>query len=119
LWLIPSCFIVATQTVEENCTPLSDVRYVGSPNLAIHPLMSAVEQSPAVMFLSGIASAQHVERSITVKMYWALSGAGDRGPKMSTWMWVNLQVGTGMGVTRAAGWRVTFAVWHCMQSLHH
>jgi hypothetical protein len=38
LCLTPSCFIKATHTAEENCTPRSEVKEAGTPNLDTQPL---------------------------------------------------------------------------------
>jgi hypothetical protein len=103
-----------------NCTPLSDVRCVGTwqAEPAIKREMRAVEKSPVDIILRGMAYTQLVQQSTILKRYWEPSGAVGRGP-ISTCMWVNLLVGTGIGKTGAVGWRVTLAVRRCTQSLHH
>jgi hypothetical protein len=64
--LIPNLVITAPHSAEENCTPLSEVMLVGTPNLAIQPATKPAAQSAAVVTLSGKASAYRVEQSTTV-----------------------------------------------------
>jgi hypothetical protein len=52
---------------EVNCTPLSDVTWVGTPNRAIHPAMNASAHAAAVVAASGNASAHLVDRTTAVK----------------------------------------------------
>jgi hypothetical protein len=68
--LIPSLLIMAAQTAEQNCTPLSEVRQLGTPKRDTQPAMKASAQSAAATAFSGKASAQRVDLSIAVKIYW-------------------------------------------------
>jgi hypothetical protein len=66
LCLTPSCFIKAAHTAEENCTPLSEVKEAGTPNLETQPLTNASAQSAVVVARSGQASAHLVDLSTAV-----------------------------------------------------
>jgi hypothetical protein len=67
--LIPSLPVKAAHTAEVNCGPLSDVIRWRTLNLDTHPSMRAATQLSAVVERSGIAEAQHIERSTTRKSW--------------------------------------------------
>ena len=58
----------SAQSAEVNWAPRSEVRLVGMPNLAIHPLMRASAHVVAEMSLTGTASGHLDQRSTIVKM---------------------------------------------------
>jgi hypothetical protein len=84
LWRMPRRRIRAAHTAETNCTPLSEVSWLGTPNRTIQPVIDASVQSAAVTLAKGIASAQRVDLSMTVKIYCMLLLDGGRGPTKST-----------------------------------
>jgi hypothetical protein len=83
LCLIPNLAVMAAQKEEVNCTPLSEVTTAGTPYLATHPAMNASAQSAAAVALSGKASAQRVDLSITVSRCVNPSLVHGRGPTRS------------------------------------
>ncbi len=54
-------------TKEVNCAPLSELICWGVPKQATHPSMRAVAQQSAAVDRRGMASAQRVERSTTIR----------------------------------------------------
>jgi hypothetical protein len=65
--LMPSWRDRASQTEEQNCLLRSEVTCSGTPNLDTQPDTRASAQLAAEVDRSGIASAQRVDRSMTVK----------------------------------------------------
>ncbi len=65
--LIPSWHDRASQMDEQNCLPWSEVTCSGTPNLDTQPDTRASAQLAAEVDRSGIASAQRVDLSMTVK----------------------------------------------------
>ena len=92
MFLIANVFPNSAQREEVNWAPRSEVRLVGTPNLAIQPLMSASAHVVAEMSLTGIVSGHLDQRSIIVKMYEWPSDWGS-GPTRSTWRCPNLLSG--------------------------
>jgi hypothetical protein len=115
---MPSRDMMAAQKDEVNCTPLSDVTWLGTPNRSIHPATNASAHAAAVVAASGNASAHLVDRSTAVKRCVKPSGDVGRGPTMLMWMWENRLVGTAMGCTAAAGCFVILALWQGWHSRH-
>ncbi len=97
-WM-PSCWHKASQMAEENCVPLSEVSYAGTPYLEIQPAMRASAQLAAAMSAMGRASSQRDDLSTTVNRYLLPQVAAGRGPTMSTWMWEKRLAGMAMGCT--------------------
>ncbi len=64
---IPSWRDRGSQTDEQNCLPWSEVTCSGTPNLDTQPDTRASAQLAAEVDRSGIASAQRVDLSMTVK----------------------------------------------------
>jgi hypothetical protein len=115
---MPSRDMMAAQKDEVNCTPLSDVKWVGTPNRAIHLAINVSAHTATVVAASGNASAHLVNRSTAVKRCVKPSGDVGRGPTMSMWMWENLYVGTAMGCMAAGGCFVILALWQNWHSCH-
>ncbi len=63
----PSRHVRASHTEEQNCLPLTEVTCAGTPNLATQLVTRASAQSVAEVDRSGMASAQRVDLSTTVK----------------------------------------------------
>ena len=74
----------SAQSAEVNWAPRSEVRLVGTPNLAIQPLIRASAHVVAEMSFTGIASGHLDHLSTIVKMYAWPSDCGN-GPTRSTW----------------------------------
>ncbi len=104
--------------MEQNCRPLSEVTYPGTPNLEIQPLIRASAQLAAEVDQSGITSTQCVDLSTTVNKWVKPAEVGGRGPTRSMWMWLNRWVGLAMWLGGAAGCDEILDRWHCWQSLH-
>jgi hypothetical protein len=66
---MPNLAVKADQTAETNWGPLSEVMRWGTPNRAIQPSTNAAAQQSAVVEWTGIASAQRVDRSRTVRRW--------------------------------------------------
>jgi hypothetical protein len=54
----------AAHNVEQNCTPRSKVKQLGTPKGGTHPLIKTPAQLTAAMNFTGNASAQRVEGSM-------------------------------------------------------
>jgi hypothetical protein len=78
----------------------------GTPNLLTHPRNKALAQSTGVVAAMGMASSQRDALSIIVKK-WVKPFDGGRGPTRSSWMWLKLHVGMGMGCMQ---WYLDLAV---------
>jgi hypothetical protein len=91
----------------------------GTPKRLTQPDTSASAAVVASMFFTGTASSHLVDLSIIVNRYLKPSAEVGRGPTKSTWMWLNLLAGTGIGSVAAGGCLVTLPRWQSWQSLHH
>ena len=66
--LIDKTSLSSAQRAEVNCALWSEVRFVGTPNLATQPQMRALAQAAAEMSASGTASGHRDHLSTIVKM---------------------------------------------------
>jgi hypothetical protein len=110
--------MVAVQTAEANCTPLSDTKHTGMPKRATQPPMKASAQSAAVMPHSGNASSQRVALSTAVSMYAKPPAVVGSGPTRSTCTCENLHAVLGKFTVWAFCCTVTLAALQAAQSLH-
>ena len=69
IFLIANVLPISVHSEEVNCVPLSEVRLLGTPNLATQPRMRALAHVLAVMSGTGIASGHLDHLSTIVKTY--------------------------------------------------
>jgi hypothetical protein len=100
------------QTEEVNCAPLSEVICCGVPKRATHPSTRAAAQLSAVVERRGMASAQRVEGSTTVRRCQRPPEDWGRGPTRSMWRWLKRCKGLGMACGGDEGCTETLALWH-------
>ena len=86
IFLIARVLLSSAQSEEVNWAPPSEVRLVGTPNLATHPRMRASAHVAAEMSWTGTASGHLDHLSTIVKMYVWPSDCG-KGPTKSTCRW--------------------------------
>ena len=83
---------------------------------AINPLKKASASVPAFISTKGMASGQHVKRSMQVSKYLYPSEYG-KGPPMSTWTWSNISSGS-LNLPKADLLYLVFAFWQPLQLRH-
>jgi hypothetical protein len=93
---MPTWCVSTSQTEEQNCRPLSEVICSGTPNLATQLPIRASAQHAAEVDRRGMASAQRVDLSTTVKRWVNPSREAGRGPTRSMWIWLNRWMGLAM-----------------------
>ena len=69
IFLIANVLPISVHSEEVNCAPLSEVRLLGTPNLATQPRMRALAHAVAMMSGTGIASGHLDHLSAMVKTY--------------------------------------------------
>ena len=107
----------SAQTAEVNCTPLSEVRVAGTPNLLTQLLKKAAAQLEVEVLTSGTASAHLVLLSTMVRRWVQPPGEAGRGPTMSMCTWENRLTGSCIGWTCVCTVEVTLPLAHLWQSL--
>jgi hypothetical protein len=94
----PDLAVKEPHTADENCTPRSDVRTAGTPNLATQPDIRAAAQLSAVVERRGTASHQRVDLSIMVNRWEYPSAEVGRGPTRSICRCENRNNGAAIGL---------------------